>query len=266
MRPNGQSSLTKPSRPLLALFAAYLRWYLRGHFHGLRVAHGERFPRRVAGPLIVYLNHASWWDPLTCILLSRRFLPQADHYAPMDEAALARYGFFAKLGLFPVEMETARGAMQFLRSSRQILSTPNSVLWLTPEGRFTDPRVRPPVFKDGLATLLTRTPSATLLPIAIEYIFWDERNPEILVNCGDPIHISDSDKCTAAEWNAVLAAAMAAAQDDLAERAMSRDPAQFEPLLAGGAGVGIFYDLCQRARSGLRGKAYEPEHGSIHRQ
>jgi 1-acyl-sn-glycerol-3-phosphate acyltransferase len=265
MRPDAQSSLVRPSPRLLALFELYLRWYTRRNFHGFRVAHGERFPKRVDGPLIVYLNHASWWDPLTCIMLSRRFLAGADHYAPMDEAALERYRFFGKLGLFPVEMETTRGAIQFLRYSRQVLAEPNSVLWLTPEGHFTDARLRPPVFKDGLATLLARTSSATLVPIAIEYIFWDERNPEILVSCGNPIHTSDSYQFTAAEWNAALGTAMAATQDDLAQLAMSRDPAQFESLLAGGAGVGICYDLWQRLRSALRGEAYLPGHGSIHR-
>jgi len=259
------SPIEKPSRRLLAVFELYLRWFLRRHFHGLRLSHGERFPQSVTGPMIVYLNHPSWWDPLTCIMVSRRFLPKADHYAPMDEAALERYGFFAKLGLFPVEMNTTRGALQFLRYSQQILSTPNSVLWLTPEGHFTDPRQRPPVFKEGLATLITRIPSATLIPLAIEYTFWDERLPEVLVNCGIPIHASDSDKYTPVQSSATLANALAATQNELAQLAIARSSTHFESLLTGGAGVGAFYDLWQRTRSASRGKAYEPEHGSIHR-
>jgi 1-acyl-sn-glycerol-3-phosphate acyltransferase len=253
--------LVKPSRRLLALFQVYLRWYLGRHFHGLRVAHGERFPRRVDGPLVVYLNHPSWWDPLACIMVSRRFLPLADHYAPMDEAALERYGFFAKLGLFPVEKNTTRGAMQFLRYARQALSLPDSVLWLTPEGRFVDVRERPPVFKEGLATVLSHLPSATLLPLAIEYVFWDERLPEILVNCGEPIRLADGGESSAG----LLEAALAAAQDELSRLAVARDPASFEALLAGGAGVGVFYDLWRRLRSATRGERYAPEHGSIHR-
>jgi 1-acyl-sn-glycerol-3-phosphate acyltransferase len=259
------SRVVKPSRRLLALFEFYLRWYIGRHFHGLRIANIDRFPRQLSGPLIVYLNHPSWWDPLACIMVSRRFLPQADHYAPMDEAALARYGFFAKLGLFPVELDTPRGAMQFLRSAAEVLSTPNSVLWLTPQGRFADARVDPLVFKDGLASLLHRLPSATLLPLAIEYVYWDERLPEILVNPGNPIRIRDSDKSENADLNATLTAALSSAQQELAALAITRKAAQFEAILDGGAGVGVFYDLWQRLRSGARGQRYEAEHGSIHR-
>ena len=65
--------IAKPSRRLLALFELYLRLYVGRHFHGLRIAHGERFPREINGPTIIYLNHPSWWDPLTCIMISRQF-------------------------------------------------------------------------------------------------------------------------------------------------------------------------------------------------
>jgi 1-acyl-sn-glycerol-3-phosphate acyltransferase len=258
--------LIKPSSRLMALFHLYLRWFVGRHFHGLRVANGERFPRSAEGPTIIYLNHPSWWDPLTCILISRYFLPRANHYAPMDEAALRRYRFFARLGLFPVEMNTARGAIQFLRASTEVLSTPEAVLWLTPQGHFADVRKRPLILKDGLASLLARLPKATVFPLTIEYVYWDERLPEILVNCGAPIrlpiHTSDGGECMIAEWNATLATALTATQDDLAALAVTRDPSNFESIIEGSAGIGVIYDLWQRMRSGAR---YDPEHGSIHR-
>ena len=75
----------------------------------------------------------------------------------MDAVALKHYGLLRKLGLFAVESGTPRGAAQFLRAAGKILSTPNSVLWVTPEGRFTDMRTRPAVFRPGLAALVART-------------------------------------------------------------------------------------------------------------
>jgi 1-acyl-sn-glycerol-3-phosphate acyltransferase len=262
---NASDRIVKPSRRLLALFELYLRWYIGRHFHGLRIAHGERFPREVRDPTIIYLNHPSWWDPLTCIMIARRFLPQVDHYAPMDEAALRRYRFFAKLGLFPVELNTTRGAMQFLRSATEIASTPNSILWLTPQGMFADARLRPLAFKDGLAKVLSRLPEATLLPLALEYVFWDERLPEIVVNVGIPIRINGSDKLVVEGSSAALTEALGVAQEELAALAISRDSSRFEAILDGGAGIGVVYDLWQRMRSGMRGERYHPEHGSIHR-
>ena len=257
--------IVKPSRRLLALFELYLRWYIGRHFHGLRIAHGERFPRDIDGPTIIYLNHPSWWDPLTCIMISRQFLPEADHYAPMDETALKRYGFFSKLGLFPVELNTPRGAMQFLRSATEVVSTPSSVLWLTPQGRFADPRPRPLAFKDGMASLLSRLPKATVVPLAIEYVYWDERLPEILVNPGIPIRNNDGGRSSAPEWSAILTSGLATAQDELAALAIARDPQKFEAILDGSAGIGLFYDMWRRIRAGSRGEEYQAEHGSVHR-
>jgi 1-acyl-sn-glycerol-3-phosphate acyltransferase len=124
-----ESTLVRPSRRMLSFFANYLNWYIGRHFHAVRLANSPRFPR-VAGPLIVYANHASWWDPLAFIVISRYFLPTASHYAPMDAAALKHYALLRKLGIFPVEAGTRRGAAQFLRAANEILSTPNSVLWI----------------------------------------------------------------------------------------------------------------------------------------
>jgi 1-acyl-sn-glycerol-3-phosphate acyltransferase len=260
----GKSTLIPPSRLMLAFFAGYLHWYIGRHFHAMRLANGDRFPS-TTGPLIVYANHASWWDPLSLILLSRHFLPGARHYGPMDAAALKRYGMFHKLGLFPVESGTPRGAAQFLGAAREILSTPNSVLWVTPEGRFTDIRTRPPVFRPGLAALVARTGACTLVPLALEYTFWDERLPEILISCGEAIKIADAQLHTAAEWSERLAAGLAAAQDELAALSKLRDPALFTTVLSGRVGVGTVYDAWKRLLALLSGRAYQGSHGSIRR-
>lgn len=245
-----KAGFSRPSPSLLALFDRYLHWYIGRHFHGLRLALGSRFPA-ASRPLIVFLNHASWWDPLTAIVLSRYWLPRADHYAPMEAAALRHYGFMRKLGLFPVESGTPRGAAQFLRAARSILAEPNAVLWITPEGRFTDVRARPINFQPGLAALVSRLDSCTVVPLAIEYIFWDERLPEILALCGDPITIAKGGTRPANEWNTRLAAAMAAAQDELSRLAALRDPSRFQTVISGSAGMTGLYGGWKRMRSGF---------------
>ncbi len=68
------AALVRPSRRLLSFFARYLHWYIGRHFHAIRLANAGRFPS-TTGPLIVYANHASWWDPLAFIVISRHFLP-----------------------------------------------------------------------------------------------------------------------------------------------------------------------------------------------
>jgi 1-acyl-sn-glycerol-3-phosphate acyltransferase len=256
------SELIPPSRRLLLLFSYYLHWYIGRHFHALRLANAGRFPRE-GGRLIVYSNHPSWWDPLVFFAISRYLLPRSSHYGPMDAAALKHYGFFRKLGMFPVESGTRRGAVQFLSAAQDILSAPNSALWLTPEGRFTDVRTRPAMLRPGLGAVIARSQACTVVPLAIEYTFWDERLPEILLCCGKPIEIPDGGVQSAEEWNAHVSAALADAQNELAALAMLREPARFETVMTGRVGISGVYEAWKRLFALVTGRTYHGSHGSI---
>lgn len=254
----------QPSRALLRFFDLYLYFFMRRHFHALRLAGAEHWPGSAQQtretPLLVCLNHPSWWDPLSAILLSRWLEPAADHYAPMDAVAFGRYGILSKLGLFPVEQGTRRGAVQFLRAGSAVLRAPNSVLWITPQGDFTDARTRPVVFRAGLGALLRQVPEVTVLPLALEYTFWDERLPEALALLGEPVHCSAADAGDAGEK---VAAALGRAQDQLAELSAHRDAKLFTSVLAGSAGTGGIYGVWQRLRALLRGERFDAEHASL---
>ena len=209
------------------------------------VQHAERFAK-ASGPLIVYANHSSWWDPMVSILLAQILLPDRRHYAPMDSTALARYPILRKLGIFPVEMATARGAAQFLRTSKAILAS-GGVVWITPQGRFADPRESLLAFKPGLGSLAIRTPHATVLPLAIEYTFWDERLPETLLCFGEPVHVDTAMSTEAATMQ--LEAALETAMRELKTASMARDAGVFHVLLSGARGTGGFYGLGRRLRA-----------------
>jgi 1-acyl-sn-glycerol-3-phosphate acyltransferase len=171
-------------------FAAYAERYVRKHFHSMRLLNA---PSPVSThPLVIFLNHASWWDPMTCLVLRNRFFAHRTSFAPMDAAALDKYRFFTRLGFFPVEQNSVRGTVAFLESATRVLSRHDSALWLTPQGRFTDVRTRPVTFRSGLAHLASRVPVATYLPLAIEYAFWEERLPEVCVNFGEPLVLTSA--------------------------------------------------------------------------
>src|SRR5271154_3882478 len=117
--------LRVPSRQATGLYCLYLRWYIRRHFHSLRVANAGRIPPQ-AQPLILFANHASWWDPLAAMILGQALLPEREHYAPMDATSLEHYGIFKPMGFFPVDGASARGASQLLRAGHEVLSRPGS--------------------------------------------------------------------------------------------------------------------------------------------
>jgi hypothetical protein len=161
--------------------------------------------------------------------------------------------------VFGIEPGTCRGAGAFLRTGSAILAEPDSVLWVTAEGAFADPRVRPVRLRPGTAHLMARLEGVVAIPLALEYPFWSERLPEALCRFGEPMP-SDGD-ASAASWQARLEAGLAATMDALAADTVAREPGRFEPILRGRSGVGGMYDLFRQARAAVRGERFEPEHG-----
>jgi len=257
---NRRNEIPAISRSLLALFRYIVRRYFRRHFHSVRLSGANRLCS-ISGPLVIYANHCSWWDPMISYLLAQKLLPHRKHFAPMDSAALARYGVLRRLGVFPVEMHTLRGAAQFLRTGHAVLRS-GAVLWVTPQGQFADTRERPLIFKPGLAALAARLGQCTLVPLAIEYTFWNERLPEALLLMGDPVHVSgESAGCLEPR----LVAALESSMEALKAMVIARDPAPFERTLSfRAAGTGGIYAIAQRLRAFALRKPYQAEHGSSH--
>lgn len=255
---------------LFALFALYSRWYLGRHFYAVRLL-GPAPRVGAERALVVYFNHPSWWDPLVAILLAGDLFPRRTHYGPIDAEALGRYGFFRRLGFFGVETGTAAGARRFLRTAEALLARGGeTALWITPEGRFTDPRQRPVRLRPGLGRLVRRSAEqggdAVLLPLAVEYVYWQERFPEVLLSFGEPVDVGRAAAELGAggdgpRWDALLAGRLETAQDRLAAAAVAREPAAFTTLLRGRAGVGGLYDLWRALRARLRGERFVREHG-----
>lgn len=248
------------SRFVLWFFRGIVRGYFRRHFSGVRLSRASHLASFSDERLIVYANHSSWWDPMVLVLLAAKLMPGRDHFAPMDASALERYGIFKQIGVFGVEMKTARGAAQFLRSGRAIVEG-GGVLWVTPQGRFADSRERPLGFKPGLAALAAKMEGGcTVLPLAIEYVFWDERLPETLLHFGDPVHV---DGQSVDEVQQMLEAALLKTMEALKEEAMTRDPATFSLVHDGTVGTGGFYEIGQRLLATARRKSFQPRHTAI---
>lgn len=227
------------------------------HFHALRLAKDSHKAFPADTPLVFFLNHPSWWDPLVAFLLARHVVPGRLPYAPIEKTALDRYPLLARCGLFGVD-GTPRGAKTFVDTAQAVLARNDASLWLTPEGRFSDPAARPVTFEPGLGHLAARV-EALFIPVAIEYRFWSERLPEILNRIGDPIATVPGED-DAAGWTHRFERSLETTLDRLADDAESRDPSRFETILAGRTGVAPLYDLGRRLRAFATGRRYAAEH------
>lgn len=251
-----------PSQRLLAAARPYLCRYTAKHFNALRIA-VDAPPPELERPTIFYANHPSWWDPIVLILLIRTHYPHWRFHGPIDSAALARYPWLRRLGLFGIEPGTLKGARRFLEVGGTLLSQARTGLAMTAQGRFSDVRLRPVSLKRGLGALLHRHPDIRALPVAIEYAFWNERLPEILVRFGQrPIAASGR---PVDEIQTELEQTLEHQLDMLSRAAQLRDPAQFASLLEGHRGVGVLQDLPLRLRSWLRRERFDPSHAALDR-
>ncbi len=268
------AALPRVSPWLLRWFAGYTARYLRRHFSHVWLA-GE-VPNLDGRPAIVFANHASWWDPLICLHLNRRFFAERPSFAPIDAAALQRYRMLGRMGFFPVEQDSPRGAVQFLRAGQAILARPDAMLWLTPQGEFQDARVRPVRFKPGLAKLIERLDhEVALVPLAIDYFHGVERLPEVAARFGEPISVAaEVTRRTRsdlpprhlggyADYAQHLESALAQTQDQLARDVMERSGRPMTSLLSGQPGIGGIYDLWRGLTSRLRGQRFVAGHGDL---
>ena len=259
MKRERSADLPQSSPRLMRWFSRYLRRYFRRHFDAVRIAKSGR-PSIVDGPLVVYSNHPSWWDPILFSFVSSELMPERRPYGPMDADALEKYPLFRKLGVFGIHRDSHRGAAAFLRASEAILERDDSVLWLTAQGTFCDPRARPVTLQPGLSHLICRNQDVTVIPLAIEYPFWNERLPEILLRFGGPIDFSPVQREDRAAVQDRLATALENTLDTLALDAQTRDPERFDTVLLGATGVGGVYDRWRRWRAARQGRDLELSH------
>ncbi|GAC89213.1 hypothetical protein Gbth_110_015 [Gluconobacter thailandicus F149-1 = NBRC 100600] len=175
----------------------------------------------------------------------------------MESQALRKYPLLDKAGLIPVAPENPESLRHFLRKACKILGQ-GHVLWITPQGHFSDVRSRPIRLQTGFAHLARRVPSAMLVPLAIEYTFWNESRPELLLRFGDPVSALGSTGTQ--NTTGLMEEALTTTMETLARDAIMRDPSKFRTLSQGAGGIGGLYDVGRRIRQWARGKAFQPRH------
>ena len=261
-RYEAEQNLPAVAERQLKWFTAYTRFYLRRNFHGLHLLRLIDLEQLNGLPLLVCMNHPSWWDPLVGLYLSQRFFAKRNNRSPIAADGLAKYRLFERFGFFGIDQTTRAGAVRFLRLGSATLSDPTGALWITPQGAFTDIRQRPVKVEPGIGHLAHRLGNLAMLPLAVEYSFWNERYPEAFACFGKAVVVASGKAQTADEWNTIFSSALEETQNALAEVIQRRDASLFEPLLSGNAGVGGVYDIWRACKARLQGKPWQPEHGS----
>lgn len=260
------TSLVQDDRPqrwlwLLRRFRRFVPGYVSKRFHRVWLSKGSQFPNADCDlPILFVMNHPSWWDPMMGVLLSERF-PQYDHYAPIDAQMLEKYNVFKRFGFYPLERDTIRGVARFLRTSLNILSHNRHAVWITAQGQFCDVRQRPLKLEPGVGHIAARMSHGLIVPIALEYTFWNESRPNAFIAVGQAINVIDQQN-SAKQWLIKIETSLTTTLDELNTCVEARQPEQFSPLITGNSGVGGIYDFFSRLRAWSMGQAFNKSHES----
>lgn len=257
---------TRPTRRrkprVVNFFVRYFDRYFRRHMNAMRLAQWGAPPDlRDDAPVVLYTNHPAWWDAAIYILLANLHFGARSNYAPIDAEMLEKYGFFGRMGAYGVDLESRKGAQDFLAASADILAHDDAAIWVAAQGRFMDVRARPLDLKPGISRLVEIAPHAQYVPVAIEYGFWEQRGGEAFVAYGDAL---SGDELAGMEREARrlhLEDALTRIADRLSEDVITRDPARFDALIEGKAGIGGIFDFTKRILARLKGESYDPAHG-----
>ncbi len=239
----------RPSDRFAGFFLRYARRLLRRRFHAVRLADDGADILSSLGtsarPAIILLNHGSWWDPIVACLLRGEIAPRRPGLAPMDREQLERFGFFRRIGMFGIEPDDPE-SLEAMRTYviDAFRSDPRTMLWLTPQGRFTDVRV-PIRIRPGAAAIAATVGDVDVISISIEYAFWQDSRAEVLVRC---TRVDAPEVSSTSGWQRVMTETMQANADELARLVRDRASDPFVTLVGDRARTSFFYDLMLRLR------------------
>ncbi len=160
------------------LLSRYVHWKLRTAFRGVwcegALPEGDE-------PLLMYANHASFWDGFATHALVTHH--GRDGYALMEEQHLARYRFLTHLGAFSIRRGDARSALESLGYAARLLTRPRALVCVFPQGVLA-PRARPPLKLERGAALLARRAGVRCVPVAMHVGFFGQEYPDLLLHVG----------------------------------------------------------------------------------
>lgn len=138
---------------------------------------------------IYYLNHNSWWDGLIPFLLNQKLFQQ-NARGMMEDTQLSRYSFFSRLGVFSINLRSARSSMQSLRYAIRSMERPHAALYIYPQGKIVPFSTTDLQFKKGIGWLAKKIPEADLVPVGIHIHTRESDKPRLEINVGEPVQVS----------------------------------------------------------------------------
>ncbi|HAL01326.1 MAG TPA: glycerol acyltransferase [Exiguobacterium sp.] len=128
-------------------------------------------------PGLMLATHSSWWDGMILFHLDQTCF-RHDPYVMIDQAGLARFPFFSRLGAFSVDRTSFSDIKTSLQYAKAQLQNGSSV-WMFPQGEERHQEARPMHLASGATQLMRHADTVSL--VAFYYSYGHEQQPDVYV-------------------------------------------------------------------------------------
>ena len=196
-RLRGKDEKFKPAKTSkFWLFIASLAFFnmLQNRFVAFRYKGVENYKERDdKAPTILFSPHCNWWDGIVMYNICHRICHKEIRLMVEE---LNRFPILAHGGAYSVNKKSPQSAMKALKYSIELLSDLRNILCIFPQGIIRPPHYRPIEFQTGLAYIaenaVKKYGKVNLIPLAVDYVFLRDNRPEVLVEFGKRIELTDA--------------------------------------------------------------------------
>ena len=177
---------------------------LQNRFYAFRYRGAENyFEAEKDVPTILFAPHCNWWDGIVFDNITHRIFHKEIRLMVEE---LNRFPLLRRGGAYSVNKRSPQSAMKALQYSVDVVGDLRNILCIFPQGIIRPPHFRPIQFQTGLAYIaenaVKKFGKVNLIPVAIDYSFFRDNRPEVIVEFGERIELrkdNDLDKLSRKE-------------------------------------------------------------------
>ena len=182
----------KTSRFWLWVASMFFFNMLQNRFYAFRYRGAENyFDGDTNVPTILFAPHCNWWDGIVFYNITHRIFHKEIRLMVEE---LNRFPLLRRGGAYSVNKKSPQSAMKALQYSVDVVGDLRNMLCIFPQGIIRPPHFRPIEFQTGLAYIaqnaVKRYGRVNLIPLAIDYCFFRDNRPEVIVEFGKRIELS----------------------------------------------------------------------------
>ena len=164
---------------------------LQNRFFAFRYRGEENYFEAEKGvPTILFAPHCNWWDGIVLYNTTHRIFHKEIRLMVEE---LNRFPLLRRGGAYSVNKKSPQSAMKALKYSVDVVGDLRNILCIFPQGIIRPPHYRPIEFQTGLAYIaenaVKKYGKVNLIPMAIDYAFFRDNRPEVVVDFGNRIEL-----------------------------------------------------------------------------